>query len=430
MTENEFRDILFEQHKEDFESLIVGQKNPTKWKESTFPPLHILLRQIVEEKINETIESLQGFRLQAKELRLERDDMSTTRIDLLGSSDTSGLTIIELKKNNQTERQAFTELLAYSNHLCNIFPGLTESNTTSILIAPLESRTIKDAYMQEILFNKKNILALIPEIIENKIHLKVYYPADQYYKWFENNLFSDESMTTVALSFPYIEGFIDSDTNTPNRSVPGYSKSALNGISQYISKKFESLNINSMVYSSQVWGELSDLFPYPNTIYVVAINPFSSFRTSIDNEYIYGDSQDDRLHSVKRIYEQIENTDKEFWLENFNLSFQNYIIKIARKELDFCFTNTNAEKIKIEMSNPLWRGIKETMIESVFRHNLQIYSTGIIREIFHKYIQFIYYNRFDEIYYSDDLPKYAYKTFYSPYAVWEIIRGLGVGTEE
>lgn len=430
MTENEIRDLLYEEHKEDLETLIVGRQKPFIWTENSFPPLHILLRQIVEEKINEILDSLQGFRLQAKELKLERDDMSTTRIDLLGSSDTSGLTIIELKKSSQTERQAFTELLAYSNHFCNIFPGLNETNITSIRIAPLASRTIKDAYMQEILLNKKNILALIPEFAQNKIILKVYYPDDQYYKWFENNLFNDDSMTTVALSFPYIEGFIDSDINSTDKSLPDYSKSALNEISEYISKKFESLAINSMVYASQVWGELSNLFPYPNTIYVVAINPFSSFRTTIDNNQIYGDSLDDRLESVKMIYDQIENTEKEFWLENLDSSFQDYIIRIARKELEFCFQNTKNEEIKYEITIPHWRGIKETMMESVFRHNLKIYTTAIIREIYHKYIQYIYQNQFDEIHYSDDLPKYSYKTIFSPYAVWEIICGLGVGREE
>lgn len=60
--------------------------------------------------------------LTSKELRLDRGAPHPTRVDLLGNSESTGLTIIELMKSDQTERQAFTELLAYSNYFGSIFP--------------------------------------------------------------------------------------------------------------------------------------------------------------------------------------------------------------------------------------------------------------------------------------------------------------------
>ena len=103
---------------------------------------------MVERRINEIIDGLESMILIARELRLEKSGDTTTRIDLLGNSECIGLSIIELKKSKQTERQAFTELLAYANHFCSTFPGLTEQAINTILIAPMETRTVRDAFVQ------------------------------------------------------------------------------------------------------------------------------------------------------------------------------------------------------------------------------------------------------------------------------------------
>ena len=121
LSENEFRDYLFSNYKSTLSELIFGKREPVEWDSNGFPPIRILLQQIVENKINHIIEGLESLTLSAKELRLERFGDSTTRIDLFGNSECIGLTIIELKKSKQTERQAFTELLAYANHFCSIF---------------------------------------------------------------------------------------------------------------------------------------------------------------------------------------------------------------------------------------------------------------------------------------------------------------------
>ena len=139
-SENEFRDFLYDEHRETFSTLITGKREPVVWNGEGFPPLAFLLQQKTEKKINKIINNIEELRLSAKELRLDKKNDSTTRVDLLGNSEISGLTIIELKKSKQTERQAFTELLAYANHFCSIFPGLKESTLTSILVAPMETR--------------------------------------------------------------------------------------------------------------------------------------------------------------------------------------------------------------------------------------------------------------------------------------------------
>jgi hypothetical protein len=384
-----------------------------------------LLQQKAEKKINELIDSIKTLILSAKELCLEKEGDSTTRVDLFGCSECSGLTIIELKKSKQTERQAFTELLAYANHFCSIFPGLKESAITSILIAPMKSRTVRDAYVQELVINNKNVLALIPEEKNKIIKLRVYYPDKSYYQWFENNLLNDWSMATVAISFPVIEGWIDADSDSSGRKIPAYSRDALNTVSSAISHKLEASNLHSLVYASQQWGEIAQIFPYPNTIFIATINPFSSFRTSIHNNKIYGESEKSRLANVQSIYNQLSEEEKELWLDTMESSFHNNLIKIAKNEFDLCFKNTAKYNIDTEISLPNWYGIKNSMIDAVYTHNLDIFLTGLLRDIYLEYIKHVYETGEQCIFYGSDLPKYSYKTLRDFFPVWEILSRLG-----
>lgn len=429
ISENEFRDDLFKKHKDNISNLIIGKRDVVKWTGDGFPPIYFLLQQRAERKINEILEDIEDLVLTAKELPLKKYGDSTTRVDLFGESESAGLTIIELKKSKQTERQSFTELLAYASHFCSIFPGLKETAITSVLIAPMLTRTVRDAYAQELVANNKNLLALIPEEKNGKITLSVYYPDKSYYQWFENNLLDDRSMLVVAISFPIIKGWIDSDLNSEGKNIPDHSKSALNTISNSISHKLESLGIHSLVYASQKWGEIGELFPYPNTIFVVSTNPFASFRAAIDDHCVYGDSEQGRIKEIQAIYDSLHVDDKEFWLERMESDFHGRLIRIVRNEFENCFKNNEGKLIQNEISLPDWYGLKTSMIDSVFTHNMDIYLTGLLREIYISYIDHAYSGSDECIFYGDDLPMYSYKTVREFMPVWEILRGIGLGDE-
>lgn len=428
LSEDDFRDYLFKNHKESLFDLIYGRRDPIEWNGEGFPPIRILLQQVVEKKINEIVDGLETLIISAKELRLEKAGDSTTRIDLFGNSECIGLTIIELKKSKQTERQAYTELLAYANHFCSIYPGLTEKAINSILIAPMKTRTVRDAFVQEILGNNKSSAALIPSDDNGALKLTVYYPDESYYQWFENNLLDDRSMCTVAVEFPEIEGWIDTDKNN-NQVIPDWSKVALNTISNSISQRLESEGIHSIVYATQQWGELGQHFPNPNVIYAVVLNPFASFRSFSHRNEIIGDTKEGRASEIQAIYNQLDESERDYWLESLESNFHGLAIRIVKEEFDQCFRNTDGSKIKSEISLPNWYGVKTSMLSSVFTHNLEIYQTGLLRKIYFRYLDYIFKVNLDELYYHDDLPKYSYLAFRSFLPVWVILRGLGVGEE-
>jgi len=432
ISENEFRDYLFEHHKNDLAKIIVGKRNAPQWTDESFPPIHFLLQKRAEEKINNILDDLDQLVITSKELRLSRGADSVTRIDLFGHSESSGIAILELKKSGQTERQAFTELLAYSNHFCSLFPGLKETAVTLVLIAPMEGRTVRDAYVQELVANNKNIIALIPrEDSSGKFTLEVFYPDATYYRWFENNLLDDRSMLTVAVSFPIIEGWIDSDINSDQR-IPDYSKNALNTISSAISHKLEANGFHSLTYAAQQWGEIATQFPYPNTIYVVIVNPFASFKTSVDAEgNVYGDSHEGRLHDIQAIHEQLSENNRDYWIDILESNFHGRVIKLVEDEFTSCFANSEGQEIEREISTPDWYGLKTSVINAVCVHNLDINLTGLLREIYAEYMQYAYTKNDGEcIYYGDDMPMFLYKSLRPFLPVWEILCGLGFGESE
>lgn len=428
ISENDFRDYLFERHSDSISSLIHGKREPVEWSGDGFPPISLLLQQMVERRINEIIDGLESMILIARELRLEKSGDTTTRIDLLGNSECIGLSIIELKKSKQTERQAFTELLAYANHFCSTFPGLTEQAINTILIAPMETRTVRDAFVQEVLGNNKFSAALIPSDENGNIKLTVYYPDESYYQWFENNLLDDRSMYTVAIAFQELKGWIDTDKDN-NQKIPNHSKEALNTISNSISHRLEAEGFHSLVYATQQWGEIGQIFPYPNVIYAVFINPFASFKNSCHEEQVYGETRDGRVSEIQSIYDQIKKPERQYWLESLENNLHGLAIRIVKEEFDNCFLNTKKSRVSYEISLPDWYGVKTSMINSVFTHNLDIYQTGLLRKIYSKYVNYIYAVKMDEIFYLDDLPMYSYDTLRSFLPVWEILRGLGVGGE-
>lgn len=424
--EDSFRDHLFEFHKEDLSTLIVGRREPIEWTDEGFPSIKFLLQRQAEKRINGILDNLEELVLTAKELRLERNAPHPTRIDLFGSSNSTGITIIELKKSGQTERQAFTELLAYSNHFCSIFPGLKESGVTSVLVAPMETRTARDAYVQELISNSKNLLALIPHQVDDGFTLEVFYPDSSYYTHFENNILNDASMICVAIGFPLIDGWIDSDLKSEDSSPPYYTKNALNTVANSIAQRLASEGFHSLIYATQKWGQLAAVFPNPNVIVVAAMNPFSSYRTSILEGQVYGSSDDARIKQVQSIYDQLTEEGKEYyWVNTFESHFHNNLIKSVREQFEHCFLNSEQEDVRFEISCPDWYGLKTSMLDAVTTHNLDIYSTGLLREIYMEYMSHVYKAGIDEIYYYDDLPKYGYKMLTPFLGVWQIFAGLG-----
>jgi hypothetical protein len=421
MTENEIRDFLFNNHKDDLHTLIIQTRAPLALPKDDFPSIAQLLQNRTETKINLMIESLETLQLDGKEVRLVRDSDNTTRIDLLGSiADSGDLVIIELKKSDQTERQAFTELLGYANHFCTLFPPLSESSLQSILIAPMKGRGVRDALAQELIINQKNILAFIPKIDGQKIALQAYYPSELYYRWVENNVLDDSSMTVVTASFPLIDGWIDA--GEPGGMPPDHTQEAFKTMTGLIAQRLEAAGLHGLAYARQYWAESCPAFANPNTLILCVVNPFNPLRASSTDGTVFGASDQSRLAAVQAIVDQMP--DNEYWLENLHSAFMGQAIRIMQDSFQEFFISRNGVAVRPDIGVPDWWGFKTSMIEAVICHNMHIRLTGLLRTIFSDYMAHCYRNGMDEIYFSDDLPKFGYIAHGHFLAVWEILSGL------
>ena len=426
--ENDLRDYLFDNHKESLHSLISGVRdNLVTESGSDRFSISKLLQSVTEKKISRFVDNLEDLTLIGKEVRLKQPNRSTTRIDLLGTSEGSILNIIELKKPEGTEREAFTELLGYANHYCLLFPGLKDSALNSVLIAPMRQRIVQDAYMQEVLINNKPILALKPSSNDEQgVDLQVYYPDRSTYKYFENNILNDQAMITVVLTFNEVEGWIDTDRKKTG-TIPRYSKKALNAISSMISHRLEAEGLHSLTYASQQWGEMAELFPHPNRITVVAINPFASFRTSIHDGVIYGNSNESRISSIQTIYDQLDGNHRDFWVEFMEGGFHDRLIRIVNavfEEALGTYKQNLSAKVTHHISTPDWYGLKTNLIESAFTYNLDAFCTGLLRDIVSEYTKLMYLEG------EEDMELFPYNTINNWLHVWEILQAIGSNDDE
>ncbi|MEM5643071.1 hypothetical protein AAHB52_20810 [Bacillus toyonensis] len=144
--EKEIQEYIWNE-KECFSELIVGEVPKIDIGFDVQVEPNILLQKIILGRLKETVQYVKGMDLIGVEVPLKRDGDSTIRADFLGMNiEDTGISIIELKRGRQTERQAFTELLAYSNHLVSLFPTMGKDDIVNVLISPMEERIVRGGF--------------------------------------------------------------------------------------------------------------------------------------------------------------------------------------------------------------------------------------------------------------------------------------------
>ena len=425
MNENDLRDYLYANHRNNLTSLITERPTRSQSKKAGFPRISDILNARSERQIDRQIQRLQTLKLDGKEVTLNRDGDTTTRVDLLGHLDEDGsLVILELKKSSQTERQAFTQLLSYSNHFCTLFPMLSESNISLVLIAPMTGRSARDAFAQELIINGKNVLALVPYIENNVVSLSPYYPSSIYYRWIENNILDDRSFTVITASFPIIDGWIDSD-RSGSIDPPLHTRDAFQSMTSIIAQEAENLGLHGFVYARQHWNELEQIISCPNTIVLCLINPFGLLFSGNFSGHVHGGTQESRLNSLRALVQQLEKS--EDWLDDLYSSFRRQAIRLILQTFEELLKEEGKSAIVPEINSPDWKLFKQSMIESVYCHNLYPRLIGTTRYIYTEYIDHCYRCGEDEIYFYDDLPRFGYLAHDEFFAIWQILKGISEG---
>ncbi|WP_244513143.1 MULTISPECIES: hypothetical protein [unclassified Ensifer] len=142
---------------------------------------------------------------------LPTDSSRPMELDLLGTHE-DGLFVLELKVDRSAERNAFSELFAYSNYIAGMFALSGHQDITNVLVASLSVKITRQAFLYDLLINDRNIIVYQPSFGTDEVtslQLELWLPSDDDFQHFTNDLLSHEAMACAVISFDDLEGWYD-----------------------------------------------------------------------------------------------------------------------------------------------------------------------------------------------------------------------------
>ncbi len=395
-------------NRDNWKNLIVDFKFPEKYDFDNqdndismffLTPDKLIFNELID-RLHETYENLKELNIFGCEVPLKKDGDSTIRADLLGIiAGVSGIALIEIKKSAQTERQAFTELLAYAGHLHSIFPTISKDDITYILISPMKERIVREATIHSFLFDEKPVFAFIPSWINDDVttlKLTPWIPNKSDIVHVTESIFAQKNFEVVKVAWDKIE-----DWNAEKGKYPSKEMVArMNKISSYAAQIMESKGVHGFVYTSQMFPEIPLL---QNSLIIAGINPF---KVAINNYKINNGikSTENAINLLDIIPElankSMEIKEAQYFLESLIMTWENTITKIAFDCVDVMIMNDSNVNIEKSFSGFNWEEYQTLMLEDAVVFNYEIRATGLMRKLF------IAYTKEDYSY----LAKYGYES--------------------
>jgi hypothetical protein len=367
-----------------------------------------IIKKKALSKIAQVHDSVRYGSFIASKLKLPTDKTTPMELDFLGTHE-DGLFILELKVNKPAERNAFSELFAYSNYIADTFSGSGRKDVANILVAPLDAKITRQAFLYDLLITDRDIVVYRPEFSGeelNTLQLRLHLPSDEDFKAFTNNLLAHENMSCVVASFDDLEGWFDSDEN--NGSLNDWTKKHLGMLSNYTAQRMEAEGLHGFCFVRKPWKEIS--LYYRNSLIICAVNPF-------------------RLSSpvhATAITEQLSEDDKSTFFEFPMLGFEGRLIRIARRAVRECFKHNHSCEVEL----PLWEELINSPQETVFTHNFAFRPTGMLREAYVSHLDGIYARNEADIEYQEDVSMLKINEINNWFRAWEFMRSCGFDEEE
>ena len=286
-------------------------------------------------------------------------------VDLLGTHG-DGLFVLELKIDKPAERNAFTELLGYSNYIAGLFPGMGGKDILNILVTPMDAKIARQAYLYDLLISDRSVILYQPDFpagTAESLRLDLYIPEDKEFQHFANRLLSHEAMSCVVASFDDIPGWIEYDDANPD-TLPTYTREALKKITAYTAQIMEHEGLHGFCYVRKRWHSIQvRAFGEAKTdLIICAINPFRL----IDEE------------RVNLVTDQLPEDDRAVFTDAPLYGFINRLLRLAKRSLAECIDAEHPTWLE----TPYWGAMVTAMIETVFADHLGFRPTGMFREAY------------------------------------------------
>ncbi|RAK20600.1 hypothetical protein B0I03_10719 [Flavobacterium aquaticum] len=166
------------------------------------------LRTLYCKKAKEVLDSFTFYEIisgeEIKNISIQKDTKAKKERlypdALIANSERSNFSILELKKDYQTEREAITELFAYAIEVKNHLPNIADSDINLVIISTKFNTLLDHSISSLILGTKFNILALKADFVDKKLALKIHIPDSWTDIW--QNTLPEYAFSSVSL-VPY-----------------------------------------------------------------------------------------------------------------------------------------------------------------------------------------------------------------------------------
>ena len=388
LRETEIQQYIWE-HRDKLFSMIdepsfVTEPIKKPWE---YEPWELLYYQALKE-YKYSYALLREVELFGCEVRLEKDGENTIRTDLLGYiGGANGLVVCELKVNKSPERQAYTELFAYANHIRGKLPPMGRRDVFYLLISPMEEQIVREATINNLLYDKNRVLALIPELEEDidSLRFKLWIPKQNDFQIFAKTTFAFENIDVFKICW---RGAEDKWSPVKKGKEPNHQMiHQLNKVSHYAAQLMEDRGINGFVYCLQSYPVVRDLGFLENGIVLGGINPFKSAKT----RFIYekcGNMKEAaeagmETLGVKDVFHNMRDCDDKESFLCLAEGWRSCLCEIAYDVVNLVnktFGPAYFEKDKGDFS---WDTYLNHSSEDELCWNYDISLTGLFREIYH-----------------------------------------------
>ncbi|MCD4799329.1 MAG: hypothetical protein K8R19_10025 [Methanosarcinales archaeon] len=226
------------------------------------------IKQFILQNFLKSFRKLYGFLPIGQEVPVIKTRGRPLSIDILGNNyETGEFFIIEIKRSNSTEREAITEILAYTNGIRSKFPELSTEDIVIIIIAHEWQASLWNATIFLMLFFRLNIIPIqivdvdydkTKDEVEN-ISLEILIPSKS------KDLTVSQNFSKKCLAS---KTFMWDDSRVQPREV-----------ANIVSKEMDRRNIHGFVIGLKFFGaddfKKGEGYPHPYGILITALNPYS-----------------------------------------------------------------------------------------------------------------------------------------------------------
>lgn len=327
-----------------------------------------ILKARAVEKIEALHETIRYGRFLGSKVKLPTDNTRPMELDLFGQYE-DGLFILELKVDRSAERNAFSELMAYSNYIAGIFPLSGHKDIANVLVANIDNKITRQAFLYDLLINDRNVIVYKPFFSDETLQslkLQLHLPSDEDFRHLTNDLLSHDAMSCVVASFDDLEGWFDSEEE--QGALQSHTIKHLAELSAYTAQLMESEHLHGFCFVRKPWREIPRY--HRNSLIICALNPFQI-------------TPEDRAGAF---LEQIEENDRSSFFEPPLYGFHGRLLRLAQRAVKDCLTHN----YDCELEMPNWNAMVVSAQEVVFTHNFAFRSTGVLREAYTYYLNRAY----------------------------------------